>query len=126
MAARLALMTLRIAVPLNLILGILFWTGSGADRLIPVHMGLGILAVLSLWTLGFAQALTKGGSWGLAIGAVIFGIILAASGGAQDELLTGSSHWVIQVIHLSLGVLALGVGELISGRARRVTAIAAM
>lgn len=126
MVARLALMALRITVLLNLILGILFWTGSSADRLVPVHMGLGILAVLSLWTLGFAQALTKRGSWGLAIGAVVYGIILAASGGAQDELLTGSSHWIIQVIHLFLGVLSLGVGQLLIGRARRVTALAAM
>jgi len=126
MIARLALITLRITVLLNLILGILFWTGDAADRLIPIHIGLGILAVLSLWTLGVAQALTKGGSWSLAIGAVVLGIILAASGGAQDELLTGSSHWIIQVIHLSLAVLVLAMGELISGRARRATALTAM
>ncbi len=97
-------MVLRTCVVLNLILGILFWTGNAADSLVLVHMGLGILVVLSLWTLGLAQALTKGGSWGLAIGAVVLGIILAASGGTQDEILTGSLHWVIQVIHLLLGL----------------------
>ncbi len=122
---RLALMVLRIAVLLNLITGILFWTGNAAASLVLVHMGLGILVVLSLWTLGLAQALTTGGSWGLAIGAVVLGIILAASGGTQGELLTGSLHWIIQVIHLFLGLLVLGVGQLISGRARRRTAKAA-
>jgi hypothetical protein len=67
---RTAQWVLRICVGLALILGILFWTSNAADSLILVHMGLGILVVLSLWTLGFAQALTKEGNWGLAIGAV--------------------------------------------------------
>ncbi len=119
MTVRIAQMVLRICVGLALILGILFWTSNAADSLILVHMGLGILVVLSLWTLGFAQALTKGGSWGLAIGAVVLGLILAASGGTQDEILTGSWHWVIQVIHLLLGLGALGLGERIGRRARR-------
>jgi hypothetical protein len=122
---RIAQMVLRTCVVLTLILGILFWTGNAADSLVPVHMGLGILVVLSLWTLGLAQALTKGGSWGLAIGAVVLGIILAASGGTQDEILTGSLHWVIQVIHLLLGLSALGLGERIDGRYRR-SRVAAM
>jgi hypothetical protein len=100
----------------------LFWTGIAADSLVPVHIGLGILAVISLWTLGFAQALTEGGSWSLAIGAVALGIIIATSGGTQDELLTSSSHWIIQVTHLVLGMLALGVGQLIARRSRRLIA----
>lgn len=122
---RIAQMVLRTCVVLALILGILFWTGNAADSLIPVHIGLGILVVLSLWTLGFAQALTKGGSWGLAIGAVVLGIIIAAFGGAQAEILTGSLHWVIQGIHLLLSLSALGLGERIGGRyrRRRVTAM---
>jgi len=119
MTVRIAHMVLRTCVGLTLILGILFWTSNAADSLVLVHMGLGILVVLSLWTLGLAQALTTGGSRGLAIGAVVLGIILAASGGIQDEILTGSLHWVIQVIHLLLGLSALGLGERIGGRYRR-------
>jgi len=116
---RIAQWLLRICVGLALILGILFWTGNTADSLVPAHMVLGILVVLSLWTLGFAQALTKGGSSCLAIGAVVVGLILAASGGTQDEILTGSWHWVIQVIHLLLGLGALGLGERIGRRNTR-------
>lgn len=125
MTVRIAQWVLRICVGLALILGILFWTGIAADSLIPVHMGLGILVVLSLWTVSLAQALTKGGSWGLAIGAVVLGIIVAASGGIQDEILTGLSHWIIQVIHLLLGLSAVGLGERIGRRysRRRVAAM---
>jgi hypothetical protein len=115
---RIAQWVLRLCVGLALILGILFWTDHAADSLVLVHLCLGILVVLSLWTLGVAQALTKGGSWGLAIGAVVFGLILAASGGIQDELLTGSWHWIIQVVHLLLGLSALGLGERIGRHSR--------
>lgn len=59
---RIAQWVLRICVGLALILGILFWTSHAADSLVFVHMGLGILVVISLWTLGLAQALTKGGT----------------------------------------------------------------
>ena len=125
LTVRIAHMVLRICVVLALILGILLWTGHAADSLVLVHIGLGILVVLSLWTLGLAQALTKGRSWGLAIGAVVLGIILAASGGNQDEILTGSLHWVIQGIHLLLGLSAIGLGDWIGGRYRR-SRVAAM
>lgn len=54
----------------------------------------------------------------MAIGAVVVGLILVASGGTQDKILTGSWHWLIQMIHLLLGLSALGLGERIGGRSR--------
>ncbi len=123
MVVRIAVNVLRASVLLALILGILFWTGN-ATSLVLVHMGLGILAVLSLWTLGAAIASTKGGI-GLAIGAFVWGILVAALGLTQGTLLAGSTHWVIQVLHLLVGLAAIGLGEMIAGRYRRVTAAAA-
>ena len=120
MVVRIAVNVLRASVLLALILGILFWTGN-ATSLVLVHMGLGILAVLSLWTLGAAIASTKGGI-GLAIGAFVLGLLVAALGLTQGTLLAGSTHWVIQVLHLLLGLAAIGLGEMIAGRYKRVTA----
>jgi hypothetical protein len=120
MVVRIAVNVLRASVLLALILGILFWTGN-ATSLVLVHMGLGILAVLSLWTLGAAIASTKGGI-GLAIGAFVWGLLVAALGLTQGTLLAGSTHWVIQVLHLLVGLAAIGLGEMIAGRYRRVTA----
>jgi hypothetical protein len=37
----------------------------------------------------------------------------------QAGLLPGSSHWVIQVVHLLIGMAAVGSGEAIGGRLRR-------
>jgi hypothetical protein len=119
---RIAIMVLRVAVLLALILGILFWTGN-ATSLMLIHMALGILAVLSLWTLGGAIASTKGGI-GLAAGAFVWGLLVAALGLTQRTLLPGSTHWVIQILHLLLGLGAIGLGEMIAGRYKRVTAAA--
>ena len=121
MVARIAIMVLRVAVLFNLITGIIFWTGN-ADPLQIVHIIVGIIAVLSLWTLGIVQGL-RGGSFGLALGTFVVGFLLVLVGLFQSRWLTDpSNHWIIQVIHLILGLAAIGMGEMISGRYRRMTA----
>ena len=114
-----AVWVLRIAVLAAIILGILFWTGN-AQNLIPVHMLIGIIAVLSLWVIGLAQGFIKGGSFGLALATFVVGLALAIVGLYQQQWLLGSSHWIIQVIHLLLGLSAIGLGEMINGRTRRL------
>jgi hypothetical protein len=114
-----AVWVLRIAVLAAIILGILFWIGN-AENLIPVHMLIGIIAVLSLWVIGLAQGFIKGGSFGLALATFIVGLALAIVGLYQQQWLLGSSHWIIQVIHLLLGLSAIGLGEMINGRTRRL------
>ena len=120
---RIALMVLRVAVLFNLITGIIFWTGN-ADPLQIVHILVGILAVISLWTLGIMQGL-RGGSFGLALATFIVGFLLALVGLFQKNWLpeaTSANHWIIQVIHLVLGLAAIGLGEMVAGRYKRLTA----
>ncbi len=123
MLVRITVMVLRISAILALILGILFWA-SVATTLIPIHMLLGIIVTLSLWTLGGAIATTKGGI-GLAIGAFILGVLVIGLGVTQQQLLFGSLHWLIQVLHLLFGLAAIGMGEVIAGRYRRLSKVAA-
>jgi len=120
LAIRVSLMVLRIAVLFNLITGIIFWTGN-ADPLQIVHIVVGIIAVLALWTLGIMQGL-RGSNYGLTAAAIVVGLLLALVGLFQTGWLTGSNHWIIQVIHLLLGIAAIGLGEMIGGRSRRITA----
>jgi len=117
---RIALMIVRIGVLIELVLGILFWTGN-ADSLQIVHIVIGILIVLSLWTLGIVQGLA-GGSFGLALATFLIGFLLVLVGLFQTRWLIGSNHWVIQVIHLLLGLSAIGLAEMIGRRYRRMTA----
>ena len=112
----------RITGVLLLILGLLFWTGD-ALNLVPVHMLLGTLLVLGLWLLA-ASAWQLGVPPGLTIGAAVLGLIVLLLGFAQTSLLPGGAHWIIQVIHLLLGVAAVASGEMIGGRLRRSRATA--
>ena len=49
-------------------------------------------------------------------------LLLVFVGLFQKGWLTDSNHWIIQVIHLLLGIAAIGLGEMIGGRSRRITA----
>jgi hypothetical protein len=120
LVVRIAINVVRLGVLIELVLGILFWTGN-ADTLQIVHIVIGILVVLSLWTLGIAQGM-QGGSFGLALATFVVGFLLALVGLFQTRWLIGSNHWVIQVIHLLLGLSAITVAEMINGRYRRMTA----
>ncbi|HEU0000361.1 MAG TPA: hypothetical protein VFQ36_05655 [Ktedonobacteraceae bacterium] len=121
MVVRIAIMVLRVTVLFNLITGIIFWTGN-ADSLQGVHMIVGIIAVLSLWTLGIMQGL-RGGSFGLALATFVVGFLLVLVGLFQQKWLPDpANHWIIQVIHLVLGLAAIGLGERVAGLYRRLTA----
>jgi hypothetical protein len=118
MAVRITIMVLRVVVLLALVLGLLLWFGvQGA--LIPVHMLLGILVVLALWVLGGFAFTIKGGV-GIGIGAIVWGLIVLLFGLNQRTILVGNLHWLIQVIHLLLGLGAAGLGEAIAGRYKRL------
>ena len=117
MTTRIAIMVLRLCALAALTLGILFWTGH-ADPLHELHMFIGIVFVLSLWTVTFAQIARPGGIT-LAAGAAAVGVLLFVVGVTQERILPGASHWVIQVVHLGLALLAVGLGETMAGRAAR-------
>ena len=117
---QIASILLRICGTLALILGLLFWAGIGPN-LIAVHMLLGLLVVLLLWIVGVGQAVSRNGSWMLAIGALALGALVLFFGLRQSSLLVGPFHWVIRVIHLLLGFLAVGVGQASVGRYKKAT-----
>jgi hypothetical protein len=127
MVARVSVMVLRLAALLALILGILFWINviPGAEDLrnpwTSVHMLLGIIVTLCLLILGSLMITTKGGNAGLGIGAIVLSILVIALGLSQTRLLISPSvHWIIQVLHLLFGLAAIGLGEMIAGRYRRL------
>jgi hypothetical protein len=108
---------IRVCAIVQLTLGSLFWTGN-ATALIPLHMLTGLVLVLGLWTqaaLG-ARAGLGLGLLGLALG---WGAIVVVLGLTQDSLLPGDAHWVVQVLHLLIGLAAVGLAESIAARALR-------
>lgn len=107
---------------LALLLGLMIWIGSSVvtpwtranASLTNFHMLLGILAVLALWLLAAAYAMTGRASMGIVIGAVVVGLLQAILGVTQESLLVNSAHWIIQVLHLLLGIGVIGSGERIT------------
>jgi hypothetical protein len=126
MPVRITIMIMRLCVLVVLILGILFWAHIAGGPLVLLHMGLGILVALSLLILGCFILTVKGRNIGLAIGAFVLAIGMVALGLSQQSILVGSQfHWTIQMAHLLVGLLAIGMGEMIAGRYKRLRAAAA-
>jgi hypothetical protein len=99
------------------VLGIVFWTGH-ALSLLPLHMALGGLFVICLWVLAVLGFLAPG-SRGFALLVLVWSLIVPALGTAQVSLLPGSDHWVIQVAHLLVGIIAMGLGHALARRLGR-------
>ena len=116
-AATVAQMLVRACGLVLIALGILFWTGN-ASELIPVHMLVGLVLVLSLWTLAFIAA-RMGVSPPLVIVAFLWGLLVPVLGVMQDGILVGDLHWLIKVLHLLVGVAAIGQAESLGVRIRR-------
>jgi len=103
-ATAMALWTARGAAVLLLALGVYIWTG-GADELITVHVVVGVLLVLSLWTIAAIAA--SSGVSALAVGvAVAWSFVAVLLGMTQEGLVTGEWHWAIQALHL---LIAMGM-----------------
>jgi hypothetical protein len=118
MVIRVASIVLSFAGLLALILGLLVWIGTGLN-LVQMHMLLGLLAVGALWVIGIGQALSTGGSWVIAACALLVGGTLMFIGMTQASLMVGAFHWVIQLLHLALGLLVIGIGHIGAARYRK-------
>ena len=113
-----ARMTVRVVGLAMLILGLVIWTGS-ADGLVPVHMLLGIVLVLALWTIA-VLALQAGTRPALPATAIAWGVLVAGFGMTQAQILPDDSlHVVIQVVHLVFGLVAIGLAEALGAAATR-------
>jgi hypothetical protein len=118
MVIRTAFAVLSLAGVLALILGLLHWTGT-ALNLVSMHMLLGFVTVGALGVIGIAQAFSKAGSWIIAAFALVVGLVTTVFGMIQASLWVGDLHWVVQVIHLVLGLLTIGMGHMVAARNRK-------
>ena len=116
--ATIAQMTIRASGVLLILLGLAIWTGR-ADQVTPVHELLGFVLVLALWTLSFLAA-RAGVSMRWVVLAVAWGLAAPILGLTQQNLVTGNWHWTIQVLHLVIGVGAIGQGENLAARMKQV------
>lgn len=112
----------RITGLLLIVLGLFLWFGR-AYQLLPLHIGLGMLLVVALWVQATLAA-RAGASIGLVAFAVAWGVVVPVFGMAQANLLPGDFHWVIRVLHLAVGMVAMGLVDTLGKRVRRDLVVA--
>src|SRR6266851_2729593 len=108
---------IRVLAVVQVTLGVLFWTGN-AYSFLQVHMLSGIALVLALWVQAVIAA-RAGIGFGLPAVAFVWGIVVIALGMTQDSLLTGDLHWLIKIVHLLVGLGAIGQAESLAVRSLR-------
>ena len=110
--AAISIWIVRVAGTLQLVLGALFWTGH-AYALLPVHIMSGVLIVLTLWAvavLAIVARLRRGLAWfGL-----LWGVALPVFGMRQAAILPGSMHWIVRVVHLLMGLVAMALAAMLA------------
>src|SRR5215831_1589998 len=93
----------------QIVLGVLFWTGN-ALTLTSLHITSGLVLVLALWVLA-GIALAAGVPPGFSSVVFLWGLLVIALGLTQTRLLVGDLHWIIRVLHLLIGLTAIGQAE---------------
>lgn len=117
---KIAQMLVRTTGVIQIVLGVLFWVGL-VNALVPVHILIGLVLVMSLWVIAALAGRLGGRLWLVGL-AVVWGFVVTWLGMAQGQLLLGPAHWVIQVVHLLLGIGAIGLAEgLVPGKSRAPT-----
>ena len=110
----------RICAVVQLTTGLLFWSGN-ALQFVALHMLTGSLIVLGLWTLALL-----GWRAGVPLArvalALVWGVIVVALGMNQGQILEGDLHWLVQVLHLAVGLAALAQAEMLTMHIRRAPA----
>lgn len=102
-----ALWTVRVTGPVQVVLGLLFWSGH-ALTLVSFHMAIGMLFVLGVLVLAGAAAWARLGLVPVVV-SIALGLVIPVFGIAQTRLLPGPAHWVVRLTHLLIAIAAMGV-----------------
>jgi hypothetical protein len=98
----------------QIVLGSLFWLGL-LRPLVPIHMLIGLIFVLALWALAILAAFARVSPALVAL-ALAWGLVVPVFGVTQVQILPGAFHWVIQVLHLLVGLATMRLGEELAAR----------
>jgi hypothetical protein len=111
-----ARMLVRVCGTIALVLGLLFWLGE-LRQLVPLHIVLGIIVVITMWFLS-ALGFRAGVTLALLVATFLWSLLLLDVGLMQNSLLTepGDPHWLVQALHLVIGMGGMALTEVLAGR----------
>ncbi len=98
-------------------LGLVIWTRL-ATAVVPLHMLVGVVLVVALWAAA-VLGVRAGAKPVLGAIAIAWGLLTIAFGMTQEQILPGSTHLIVEVAHLAVGLVAMGLGEALVGAGRR-------
>ena len=116
-AVKILIMLFRLVWLIGLALGIWIWTGHGYSML-RMHIGLGFCTVLLLALVAVLGAVARAGV-GRVFLAILWVVLLPIAGFGQLSPMAGAQHWVFRVVHLVIGVAAIGSAEMLAAKAVR-------
>lgn len=109
---------IRIFGTLMLILGIIFWINQNG-HLIIFHILIGVILALLILLLAIFSAIAGAPKGWVAL-TFVWAIILPIYGMTQATLLAGSFHWIVHVVHLLVGIIALGDTEVLVSQVNKI------
>jgi uncharacterized integral membrane protein len=110
-------MLMRIGAGVQVVVGLGLWTGRWYS-LVDMHRTVGVTYVILLWVLA-VLAMVQRRSIKLALFALLWGLVIAALGFAQQGILMGDLHWIVRVVHLVIGLAAMPIAERLAPRSTR-------
>lgn len=119
---RSARIVMRACAAVLVILGILFWTGREL-QLVPAHAIVGLLFVIAMWAIAIAGTAT-GAPRSLTVSTVVWGFVVFWLGTQQAAILPTPAHWIVEVLHLLVGLAGVAIAERVAGVALRANAAA--
>jgi len=122
-AAKVMQMLIRGLGVVQIVIGIAIWMGFGLRPPV-IHMAIGIAFVLALWILAILGAQARAGAPLVAL-LLLWGALTVVFGMAQAAILPGPQHWIIRVLHLLVGVAAMGQAEALAARMKRASTASA-
>ena len=112
-----AQIVVRVTFLLQLVLGVALWTGR-VDQVRPIHIVSGIILIAALWLL-VALGARAGVAFGLMMLGFFWGALVIVFGLTQESIVPDGGHWVVQVLHLLAGIVAVALAENIGRRIRQ-------
>lgn len=109
--------TVRVTGLTLIALGLILWVDV-APAVRGIHIVIGIVLVVAL-VAAATLALRAGAKPILTATAVAWGLLTVAFGLTQAQLLPGDAHIVVEVAHLLVGLVAIGLGEALAATGRR-------
>ena len=114
--AKVLIMLVRLIAVFSIVLGVLILSGTNTQY-IGAHMGLGFFIVLLVIILAILALVRR--AVGLGLVAIVFAFLLAYVGLRQFPLRFGWHLSLIQISHVIVALVTLGIAEALYGAIRR-------